>query len=453
MNDSALPPDLRDWIEATTGATVARSHRHLAGASRQAWSVDVEHDGELLPLFVLRDSLSGNGGSARDGAVLAALAGTTVPVPRVHGVDEQRGALLLERVAGRSDFPGVDDDSEREPTARDLMEITATLHALDPSSLPIAHLGPPGEPAAHAAEQLAKVEGVAMLLGDRMAPLFSFALAWLGRNVPTDVGRTSLVHSDMGPGNFLYRGGRVTAVLDWEVAHWGDAMEDLAAIAVRDMATPVGHLPTRYAEYAAAGRAPVDLARVGWYRVLVLTRNSMLIGLGMSRDDPAIDRAQLTMFRTLLMRADAIALCDMVGVDRPIESPLGEGPLSDDLRLAAHAWREQRDVVMPALHALPDSYATHRANGVSAVLGAVDHRMRFGDDYLRRELDDLATILGRRPIDEIDGFTDLRPLCADAGREGEVASFFGRHLLRRGMLLAPLLGPLAERLPQRLEGE
>ena len=102
MNDSALPPDLRDWIEATTGATVARSHRHLAGASRQAWSVDVEHDGELLPLFVLRDSLSGNGGSARDGAVLAALAGTTVPVPRVHGVDEQRGALLLEQVEATS---------------------------------------------------------------------------------------------------------------------------------------------------------------------------------------------------------------------------------------------------------------------------------------------------------------------------------------------------------------
>ena len=453
MNDSALPPDLRDWIEATTDATVTGSHRHLAGASRQAWSVDVEHDGEILPLFVLRDSLSGNGGSARDGAVLTALAGTAVPVPRVYGVDEPRGALLLERVTGRSDFPGVDHDSEREPTARDLMEITAALHALDPSSLPIAHLGPPGAPAAHAAEQLAKVEGVAMLLGDRIAPLFSFALAWLRRNVPTDVGRTSLVHSDMGPGNFLYRGGQVTAVLDWEVAHWGDAMEDLAAIAVRDMATPVGHLPTRYAEYAAASGSPVDLARVGWYRVLVLTRNSMLIGLGMARDDPAIDRAQLTMFRALLMRADAIALCDIIGVDRPIEAPLEEGPLSDDLRLTAHAWRDQCDIIMPALHAVADPYAAHRANGVSAVLGAVDHRMRFGDDYLRRELDDLATILDRRPADEIDGFTELRPLCVDAGREREIASFFGRHLMRRGMLLAPLLGPLAGRLPQRLVGE
>ena len=73
------------------------------------------------------------------------------------------------------------------------------------------------------------------------------------------------------------RAGRVTAVLDWEVAHWGDAMEDLAAIAVRDMATPVGHLPTRFAEYATASGATVDLYRVACDRVLVLTRNAMLI--------------------------------------------------------------------------------------------------------------------------------------------------------------------------------
>ena len=249
------------------------------------------------------------------------------------------------------------------------------------------------------------------MLGDGIAPLFSFALAWLRRNVPTQVDRTSLVHSDMGPGNFLYRHGRVTAVLDWEVAHWGDAMEDLAAIAVRDMATPVGHLPTRYAEYAEASGAPVDLTRVGWYRVLVLTRNSMLIGLGLAQDDATIDRVQLTMFRTLLMRAAALALCDAVGIERPIEAPLVQGAMTADLQLAAHAWRDQRDTVVPAVS---DAFASHRAHGVGAALGYLDHRMRFGDDYLRRELDDLATILPHRPADELAGFTELRGRLGDA---------------------------------------
>lgn len=448
MSDDRLSDELRDWIESTTGATVVRATRHLAGASRMAWSVDAERNGVLVPLFALRDSLSSNGGSVRDGAVLTALAPTTIPVPFVYGVDERLGALLLERVDGRSDFPGVDDDDERELTARDLMRVTAKLHAQDPSSLQIAHLGSPGIAAGHADEQLVKVEGVAATLGDRIAPLFSFALAWLRRDVPTHVDRTSLVHGDMGPGNFLYRHGSITAVLDWEVAHWGDAMEDLAAIAVRDMATPVGHLPTRYAEYAAASGVPVDLTRVGWYRVLVLTRNSMLIGLGLAHDEQRLDRVQLTMFRTLLMRALALALCDAVGIERPVEAPLVEGAITDDLRLTAHVWRDQRDTVVPAV---ADPLAANRAEQVAAALGYFDHRARFGDDYLRRELDDLAMILGHRPVDELEGFTALRSRIGDASRERELACFFGRHLLRRGMLFAPLLGPLMERVPQPLE--
>ncbi|GHH36644.1 phosphotransferase family protein [Streptomyces candidus] len=41
---------------------------------------------------------------------------------------------------------------------------------------------------------------------------------------------TVLVHGDFGPNNLLLTGdaSRVTAVLDWEWAHWGDPVEDLA---------------------------------------------------------------------------------------------------------------------------------------------------------------------------------------------------------------------------------
>lgn len=447
MTDGSLPADLRAWVESITGATVVTATRHLAGASRMAWSIDAERDGTALALFALRDGLSGNGGSERDGRVLEALAPTAIPVPVVHGTNEALGALLLERIAGRSDFPNVDHDHEREPTARDLMHLTAALHALDPAALRIAHLGAPGSPDDHARAQLHKVEDVAQMLGDHLAPLFRFALAWLGRNVPDRVDRSSLVHSDMGPGNFIYQGGRVTAVLDWEVAHWGDPMEDLAAIAVRDMATPVGHLPTRYAEYEDVSGTRVDIARVAWYRILVLTRNAMLIVVGLSRDDPALDRLQLTMFRTLLMRAAALALCDAVGVERPTESPLVEGPRTDDVRLASHAWHDQRVTVVPAV---PDAFAAHRATDVGATLGYLEHRLRFGDDYRRRELDDLAAIIDRVPADEVDGFTALGTHLLDVSEEQSVAAFFGRHLLRRAMLAAPLLGPLVDRVPQPL---
>jgi len=452
MPAGELPEELEAWVVTTTGGSVVASRRHLAGASRQAWSVDVDRAGARLDLFLLRDQAGGRGGSARDAAVLQALAGTPVPVPAVHGHDPDLAALLLERVPGRGDFPAVDHDDEREPTARHLMELTAALHRVPPASLAIDHLGDPAAAGPHAEAQLAGVERFAAMAGDGLDPRFRFALAWLRRNVPDGGGRTSLVHSDMGPGNFLAAAGRVTAILDWEVAHWGDPMEDLAAVAVRDMATPVGHLPTRFAEYAAAGGPAVDLDAVAWYRVLVLTRNPMLIGFGLARDDAAVDRVQMTMYRTMLMRACALALCDAVGVARPEVPPFADAsaPPSDELRLVAHALRDQRATVLPGLG---DGFVATRAAGVAAVLGAVEQRLRFGTERVDRELADLTDLLGAPPADLASGLAAMAALVDDPAREQDLAAFHARHLLREGMLLGPILGDLADRYPQTLEDQ
>ena len=56
----------------------------------------------------------------------------------------------------------------------------------------------------------------------------SFTLRWLRARVPTTVDRTVLVQGDTGPGNFMYRDGEIVAVVDWELAHLGDPLEDLA---------------------------------------------------------------------------------------------------------------------------------------------------------------------------------------------------------------------------------
>ena len=311
-----LPEALVAWIEASTGGRIAAAKRAGEGASRQAWAVDLVRDAGHEALFCLRDAAGGMGGSGRDAAVLRALAGTGIPVPAVRAFSAELGALLLTRIPGRGDFPNVDRESEREPTARDLMRLTASLHALDPSRLAIDHLGRPDSTFDAAQGQLVQLESHLTLLADGALPLQRAAADWLAQHPPRAC-RTSLIHSDMGPGNFLFEQGRVTAILDWEVAHWGDPMEDLAAIAVRDMATPIGPLATRYAEYAAEGGAPIDLAGIAWYRVFILTRNTTLIALGLRRPLPPASREPLERFQLLLLRGLALCLCDVVGVERP----------------------------------------------------------------------------------------------------------------------------------------
>ncbi len=490
----ALPLPLRAWIESVTRRKVVSASRHLAGASREAWSVDVEvapADGadneddagagagagepdvtsaEPSRLFLLHDRGS-SGGSARDAAVLRALRGSAVPVPQVVGLDETNGTLLLERIEGRSDFPAVDHESERDPTARHLMELTGRLHAIEPQTLHIPHLKIPASLADSAHEPLVRARGAAAALGAEIEPFFLFALGWLERNVPASDARCALIHSDMGPGNFLFEGGRVMAIVDWEVAHFGDPMEDLAAIAVRDMATPIGHLPTRFAEYQASSGIDVDLERVGYYRALVLVRNSLMIGLGLAHPPEGFDVVEMTMYQTLLIRAAALVICDCLGVERPeidvVDAPVDADANGDaaadansevaaDSRLAPLINAAQRDLETIVTPELPAGLAAHRADGAARILATLAHESRVGSALDRAELDEITFMLGERPTNRTQADNRLRIVFEapdeNAG-EHDVrwARYFARRLLRLSERRRPLMASLMDRLPQSLE--
>ena len=65
--------------------------------------------------------------------------------------------------------------------------------------------------------------------GNEDVPLMRLAMAWMRRN-PPPVDRVSVIHGDYRTGNFLYteHDNRISAWLDWELAHLGDRHEDLA---------------------------------------------------------------------------------------------------------------------------------------------------------------------------------------------------------------------------------
>lgn len=60
-------------------------------------------------------------------------------------------------------------------------------------------------------------------------PIIRAGIRWLRRNPPPPPDRIHVVHGDYRTGNFLYNGeGEVRAILDWEMCHLGDPLEDLA---------------------------------------------------------------------------------------------------------------------------------------------------------------------------------------------------------------------------------
>lgn len=327
---------LLDWVARCAGGEVVRAERHVGGNHRIAWQIDVGRDGAPpLPLFLALDPDGADGGNRRDGAVLEALARTPIPVPRVVGRDGPGGALLMERIDGRSGAPCGDD---LEPVMRDLIRWMAVLHDIGPEALPIPELDVPESTQALALDQLASSEARYLATPAARHPIVDYGLGWLRRNAPRRFERIALVHGDIGPGNLIYGDGVVRALVDWEIAHWGDPMEDLAALSVRDMATPIGSFAERLAEYEAAGGTAVDPTRLRYYRALVLVRNSLLIRLTLASTPESDIPPQLEAFALLLRRAAVQAMCEAEGIALPDAASVSSGgpvelpdtPLDDD---------------------------------------------------------------------------------------------------------------------------
>jgi aminoglycoside phosphotransferase (APT) family kinase protein len=234
------PPDaerLAKGLERTFPAPVAVDglRRLSGGASRETWSFDArDATGAAHPLVLRRDPGAHVGQSDRstECAVLAAAATTGVPVPVVRlplEPGDQLGAgFVMDRVDGET-IPRkiLRDDayaSARPRLAAQCGEIAARIHAVDVAALPPL-------PTTGARGQIDQYRTTLDSFGEPH-PAFELALQWLARHVPPEV-EPQLVHGDFRNGNLVVGPDGVRAVLDWELAHLGDPVEDLGWLCVK----------------------------------------------------------------------------------------------------------------------------------------------------------------------------------------------------------------------------
>ena len=124
-----------------------------------------------------------------------------------------------------------------------------------------------------AAAELARFEGILRAIAPDPHPAFELALRWLAAGLPPSP-RQTVVHGDYRVGNVIVGPEGLRAVIDWELTHVGDPMEDVGWLCVRSWRfgapLPVGGLCERerfFAAYERAGGAPVDPAVVCWWEV------------------------------------------------------------------------------------------------------------------------------------------------------------------------------------------
>ena len=275
----ALGRCVASWCPGATGVTNAL--RLSGGASQETWSFDIVHPGGNIGA-ILRRAPPGYGASPSRAAGLDAEAtlmqlayDAGIPSPRVMHVlapqDELGTGFIMQRVEGETIARKILRDAEfaeaRPMLARQLGRVAAGIHSLSASKLPKLR-------------EMTSTTEIADLTREYRGfgwprPVFELALRWLGEHDPGPSADVTLVHGDFRHGNLIIGPDGVRAVLDWELAHTGDPMEDLGWICVNswrfgEIDKPVGGFGSReelFEGYEGAGRR-VDSARVKFWEVM-----------------------------------------------------------------------------------------------------------------------------------------------------------------------------------------
>jgi len=267
------------WCAGATG--VAKAIRLSGGASQETWSFDIVHPGGNIGA-ILRRAPAGYGAAPTRAAGLTAEAAlmrlahdAEVPSPRVLHVLEPRDELgsgfVMSRVEGETIPRKILRDDQfaaaRPKLARQLGGVLARIHGLPLSQLPELR-------SMTAAKEITELERDYRSL-NWPRPVFELALRWLRDRDPGPSEQMTLVHGDFRHGNLIIGPDGLRAVLDWELAHTGDPMEDLGWICVNswrfgEIDRPVGGFGSReelFAGYEAGGRR-VDADRVMFWEVM-----------------------------------------------------------------------------------------------------------------------------------------------------------------------------------------
>ena len=284
-------------LTARLGVEVSALSRLSGGASRETWRFSAGGD----ELIVQRQ----RAGDIRDMLIEAetvrAAAAADVPVPELLDAgrtDDGVAFMILRAVEGETIPRKIlrDDDFAvaRVGLVEQLGRAAAAIHSI-PGDAVVGLTAP---------DQIADYTAVIDELGEPH-PVLELGRRWLLDHAPP-ASRSTVVHGDFRLGNVIVDRNGLQAVIDWELAHLGDPMEDLGWLSVRAWrfggageVAGLGSIEELAAAYEAAGGAVVDPVVVHWWQVLgtwkwavmcIVQANVHLSGAARSHELAAIGR-------------------------------------------------------------------------------------------------------------------------------------------------------------------
>jgi aminoglycoside phosphotransferase (APT) family kinase protein len=403
---------------------------------RPAWFCELERDGRRFGVYYRGDRGVQDDGVEtlrREMEVLRTLEANGIPVSHVYGFCETRPGIVMETSRGRANLATAESEEERRSVLDDYLDRLADIHALDPRLFEKLGMPMPGTPEERSLADLPRWLRLYQRSKNQPEPVIELALGWLRENVPAHRERVSCLVGDSG--QFLFDRGRVTAVLDVELATIGDPLADIGALLSRDLSEPLGDLSRGIARYRERTGDDFSARDVLYQAVRFCIFTPMACCWLCAAPPPGLNLVQYEAWNLVYGRVPLEMIAELEGVE--IAAP--ELPAPRDHR---HAIVFDTLVSQLAAPGGADAYRLDVARRIAEYAREIDRR---GARLEEQDQEEAADLLGRRPASwrEADAELERRAIAAGRAERPALLRFLVRRSLRREALLGPAIRELA----------
>ncbi len=438
--------DIFPWVETVLGGKVVKSlrpnvHRMKTG-QRADWIITAEVNRRKCRFYLRSDH--GNAAERKDkilereARVLRLLRKEGIPVPKIIACSTRRRAIIMEFVDGSNDPGGLHDPLEYQKIAGEFAAIMARWQAIPAVKFARIGLHLPEVAADYVLGELEELEKNFLSAAEEPLPLATFACRWLRRNIPPAPERPVLLQGDSGAGQFIFKKGRIRAVIDWEMASLGDPMRELAQMRVRNAWFPTESLSPYFLAYSKSVNKPLDLPKISYYSVRAALDNVVLLMPKVQQLDRELENAEWMALHAwaklatveMLAEAQSIAL-------EPISMPMADQRrVSQVLKII----KKNVDIGHPPRRA--KASGNYRRKMLQRLMAVVRNGVEIGSEIEALELADMESLLGWRPRSRREGNRALNAFvdAADASLDVVLIRYFYRHALREYALMRGGMG-------------
>ena len=421
---------LTAWAEQTIGGravsieTIARW--------RPAWNLDLDMGDQVLALHARGERDDGIGMPYKidyERRVHDLLEAHDVPVPHVYGYCDDPYVMVMDRLSGSVDLSFAASEQERVDVVLEYLSFLPRIYGIDLEEARAAGFTIPESPEAIGLGLLPAFEAG---YDERMIqpdPVSEFLRVWLHRHRPHHRTTRRLITFDAF--QFMFETGRITGLIDFELAHVGDPLSELAVLPVRDTIKNLGDLPTIAMAWSDITGEELDYDVLDFHGIAynahaVLSAAPLIINPPANGELMSYYGWYVNGARWAFERIAELSGFELDTVDSPVSQPSRHSP-GFDLLVERLSHKGPATGLADHEKALSFRVARH--------LQRVD---QIGRDIEKKDLNDAADLLGYRPRpEELDAALVSFIRASTPDDEENLTRLLDRRVQRLHLTLAP----------------